>query len=258
MAAINIQTRFIKDLAKSGKRIDGRKFDEFRKISLETDAIPQAEGSALASFGDTQVLAGLKMELGTPFPDTPDEGVLMSNAELHPMASSRFESGPPDAESIELARIVDRGIREAHVIDTKKLCIEEGEKVWMAMIDIHIMNHQGNLIDAAGLAAMAALSTAKMPKIEDGKIVIGEKTKTPLPITAKVIPVTVSRIGGSLLLDPSLEEEDSMDVRITISTKDNGNITAIQKGLSGGLAIKEVEDAMEMSIKKGRELRKLL
>ena len=259
MAGINIQKRFISTLAKEGKRIDGRKPDEFREISIETNVIPNAEGSARVRLGETEVLMGVKIDLGTPFPDTPDEGVLMSGAELHPMASRRFETGPPDAESIELARVVDRGIREAHAIDTKKLCITPGEKIWMVMIDAHVMNHQGNLIDACGLAAMAALSTAKMPKLdEEGKIVLGEKSDEPLPITTKVFPVTIARINGKLMLDPTLEEEDTMDVRLTISTKDDGNITAMQKGLTGALTMKEIEEAIDMSIKKGKELRKLL
>lgn len=256
--AINIQVNNIKELAKKGLRFDGRKPDEFRKVDVRTEVIPQAEGSALVTIGETQVMAGVKMEIGTPFPDTPDDGVLMSNAELHPMSSPRFELGPPDAESIELARIVDRGIREAGTIDTKKLCIEKGEKVWMVMVDIHVINHQGNLIDAAGLAAMAALSSAKMPKLEDGKIVLGEKINESLPLTAKVIPVTISKIADKLVVDPLLEEEDAADVRLTVSTMDNGNITAMQKGLSGALTLKEIEEAIDISIKKGKELRKLL
>ncbi len=258
VTAINIQKKFISDLANQGKRIDGRKFDEFRPIKIDTNAIPQAEGSARVNLGDTEVLVGVKIELGTPFSDTPDEGVLMSGSELHPMASARFETGPPDAESIEIARVVDRGIREAHAIDTKKLCIEEGEQIWMVMVDTHVMNHQGNLIDAAGLGAMAALQTATMPKLEDGKVVLGEKTKTPLPLTAKVIPVTIARVNGKFIVDPTIEEEDTMDLRLTISTKDDGNITAIQKGLSGGLTMKEFEEAMDLAIKKGKELRKLI
>lgn len=255
---INIQKRFIEKLAREGKRIDGRKPDEYREVKIQTEVVPQAEGSAMVSIGDTQVMVGVKIDIGEPFPDTPDEGVLMSGAELHPMASPRFETGPPGPESIELARVVDRGIREAGAIDVKKLCIEEGEKVWMVMIDTHVINHQGNLIDATGLGAMAALLTAKLPKYEDGKVVYGEKSNKKLPVVAKVVPVTVAHIGGKLLVDPNLDEEDAMVARLTISTKDNGNITAMQKGLSGGFSVAEVEEAMELSIKKGKELRKLL
>ena len=146
-----IKKDYIIKLAKSGKRADDRKFDEFRKIEIETDIIKKAEGSAKVRIGNTQVIAGIKMDVGEPYPDTPDSGVMTTAAELIPMASPDFESGPPDEESIELARVVDRGIRESEVIDVDKLCIVPGEKVWMVFIDIHILDYDGNLFDAAAL-----------------------------------------------------------------------------------------------------------
>ena len=71
------------------------------------------------------------MELGVPYSDTPDEGSLMVGAEFLPMASSDFEMGPPGVDAIELARVVDRSIRESEAIDMKKLCIETGKKMWI-------------------------------------------------------------------------------------------------------------------------------
>ena len=101
-----IKKDYIIKLAKSGKRVDNRKFDEFRKIKIETDIIKKAEGSAKVTIGNTQVIAGIKMDLGEPYPDAPDSGVMTTAAELIPMASPDFESGPPDEESIELARVI--------------------------------------------------------------------------------------------------------------------------------------------------------
>ena len=114
-----IKKDYIIKLAKTGKRLDNRKFDEFRKINIETGTIKKAEGSAKVTIGNTQVIAGIKMDLGEPYPDTPDSGVMTTAAELIPMASPDFESGPPDSKSIELARVVDRGIRESKIIDIK-------------------------------------------------------------------------------------------------------------------------------------------
>jgi exosome complex component RRP42 len=73
-------------------------------------------------------MAGIKMDIGEPYPDEPDSGVMTTAAELIPMASPDFESGPPDEESIELARVVDRGIRESKIIDVDKLCVVPSEK----------------------------------------------------------------------------------------------------------------------------------
>ena len=249
----------VKNLASKGMRLDGRKMDDYREISVEVNPIYKAEGSARVKFGETDVIAGVKMEVGKPFPDKMDEGVLMVGAEFSPIASPDFETGPPSEEAIELARVVDRGIRESGTLDTKKLCIEAGEKVWMVMVDIHVVNHGGNLIDAAGLAAVVALQNAKMPEYdaESGKVNFEKKVKK-LPVKYKPIPVTITKIGDALLVDPTIEEEEVSDTRLTVTIKDDGNITAMQKGGSVALSLEEIDQAFDIATRKSKELRKLI
>jgi exosome complex component RRP42 len=254
-----IQKQFISGLASRKMRIDKRGQEEFRDVSIETGVIAKAEGSARVRLGKTEVIAGVKMDVGTPFADRPDEGVLMVGAEFSPIASPDFEKGPPAENSIELARVVDRGIRESKSIDLKKLCIKEKEKCWMVFVDIHILNHAGNLIDAAGLASIAALHTVKMPEYDEeaGKVNYEKKHKK-LPMKSKPVPITVFRMGDSLFLDPSLEEEDVMAVSLTVTTQDEGNIVALQKRGASSLSPEEIEKAFSLSLKKGAEMRKLL
>lgn len=166
METPNVTKRRIINHLSKGLRFDGRKPLEFRKLTIETGISKKAEGSARVRLGDTEVLVGIKMGLATPYPDSADQGMLMVSAELSPMASEKFEKGPPSITAITLARVIDRGIRECEVIDMKKLCIKEGEKVWSLFIDIYPINDAGNLIDAASLAAMAALKSAVFPKLE--------------------------------------------------------------------------------------------
>jgi len=254
-----IQKQFISSLASRKMRIDKRGQEEFRDITIEPGVIAKAEGSARVKIGKTEVIAGVKMNVGTPFPDRPDEGVLMIGAEFSPIASPDFEKGPPAEDAIELARVVDRGIRESGAIDVKKLCIKEKEKTWMVFVDIHILNHAGNLIDAAGLASIAALLTAKMPEYdEEAGTVNYEKKHKKLPMKFKPVPITVFKMSDSLFLDPNLEEEDVTSVSLTVTTKDDGNIVALQKGGSYSLSLEEIEKAFELSLKKGEEIRKLL
>jgi exosome complex component RRP42 len=245
------------DLIAKNLRIDGRAVDEFRPITIETNVISQAEGSALVTLGGTKVLTGVKMEIGEPFPDKPNEGVLIVNAELSPIAAPTFELGPPDEEAIELARIVDRGIRESKAIDTEKLCIEEGKKVWIIYVDIQPLNHDGNLIDASGISAIAALWTTKMPGYDNEKVIYEQKVGN-LPMREKPIPMTFGCLNGKLILDPNIIEENAISSRITVTTKDNGNICALQKGGVGELTMEMIEEAMRISIEKGREIRKLI
>jgi exosome complex component RRP42 len=248
---------YVRKLIEENMRIDERKFEEFREIKIETDVIKKAEGSASVLLGNTNVLVGVKMSVGEPFPDTPDEGVLIVNAELVPVASPTFEPGPPDEDSIEIARIVDRGIRESKCIDLEKLCIEEGKKSWNVNIDIHVLDHDGNLIDASALGAMAALLKAKIPKYKDERVIYGEY-EGKVPIVDSPIAVTITKISNKLLLDPNLEEENALDARITITTNENEEICSIQKGGVGFFTTEEIKKATDLSIEKGKELRKLI
>ncbi|MCF0227074.1 MAG: exosome complex protein Rrp42, partial [Methanobrevibacter sp.] len=150
-------------LVNNDKREDGRALDEYRDISIETNVISKAEGSARVKIGGTQVIVGVKPQVGVPFPDTPNLGVLMTNCEMLPMADPTFEPGPPSEDSIELARVVDRGIRESELVDLEKLCIQEVKHVIMLFIDLHVIDNCGNLFDAAELAVMAALKSTMLP-----------------------------------------------------------------------------------------------
>ena len=248
---------YVRKLIDEGMRIDERKFDEFRNIKIETNVIKKAEGSARILLGNTHVLVGVKLSVGEPFPDSPDEGVLIVNAELVPVASPTFDPGPPDKDAIELARVVDRGIRESKCIDLKKLCIEESKKVWIVNIDIHVLDHDGNLIDASALGAISALLTSNIPRYEDEKIMYGVY-EGKIPVNDAPIAITVTKISTKLLIDPNLEEENALDARITISTNEKGEICAIQKGGIGFFTTDEIKEATNLSISKGKELRKLV
>ncbi len=248
----------INEALKKGIRLDGRKKEEFRKIEIETGVVATAEGSARVKCGDTELLAGIKLDVGTPYPDSPDDGVMMVGSELLPLANPEFESGPPKIQSIETARVIDRGIREGKVIDTKKLCIEKGEHVWMVMIDVLPINYDGNLIDLGGLAALAALKNAKMTELKDNKVQYGKRTKQDLPIRSMPIPVTVVKIGENLIVDPTDAEEKVLDARLTVSVLEDDTICAMQKGGNATLSVKDINEMMDLAIKKSQELRKKL
>jgi len=255
---------YIKKLFDSNTRIDERGFLDFRPVKIETGVIRTAEGSARVQIGNTVAVAGIKMDVKEPYPDTPNEGNLMVDVELVPIASPMFESGPPSETAVEIARVVDRGIRESKSIDMEKLCIKEGEKVWAVSIDVHILNHDGNLIDAASLAAIAALHDTKLPKydeergviVKDGPAVVSSGKK--LGMKDKPIEVTIFKIGSKLFVDPTVEENESIEARVTMATNEKGNLCAMQKGGNGFFTRDELLQAADIAVEKGKELRKLL
>lgn len=243
---------YIYNLMIKGKRQDGRGFKNFRDIKLETNVISEAEGSAKVTLGATQVLVGVKLQPGTPFQDSHDEGVIITNLELNPIASPEFEPGPPREEAIEMARVVDRGIRESGAIDIKKLCISVGESVWIIYIDIHVLNDNGNVIDASCLAAIAALMTTIVPNEQHG---IG--ADVPLAMKEMPVGVTLAKIGSKLMVDPSRDEEAVCETKLTVVSSSDGSVAGMQKMGSVPFTEAEVLEAIDIACEKAAELRKL-
>lgn len=253
---MKLNQKSIRKIISDGERLDGRDLDEFREINIETDYIHEtAEGSARVSIGDTQVVIGLKVSVEEPYSDRPGSGTLVTNAELAPMAHREYESGPPQEPGVELARVVDRGIREAEAVDLEELCIEEGEHVYTLFIDIHVLNDDGNLIDAASLGAMAALKTGFIPEYdqETGEILRDEKAMD-VPLVKEPVTVTGRKIGDTILWDTDGEEEEALDARLTVSLLENGNIVAMQKGEEKPYSQQEIMDTVE----KAEEITSLL
>lgn len=239
------------------ERIDDRGLEEIRPIEIKPGIVHKAEGSAMVRFGKTEVIAGVKMELGTPFPDRPDEGILVVNSEFSPIASPEFEPGRPGEDSIELSRIVDRGIRESKAIELEKLCLTPGEKVWSAFVDIHIINHQGNLLDCSALASLVALLNTQIPKMEGDKIIRGEFDRK-LPMVWKPINITVGKIGNDYILDPTLEEEKLLDSKLSVCVMDDDKICSLQKQGSKEMDIEDIKKMIDIAIEKSKEIRKLV
>jgi len=249
------KAQMVQLLAK-GKRMDERSLDQVRPLKIETGLIQKANGSARVMLGNTQVIAGVKIATGIPFPDTPDKGLLVVNAEILPMASTYAEPGPPSEDAIELARVVDRGIRESEMVDLTKLCLVPGKSVVTVFVDCNVMNVDGNLFDATSYAVVAALRTAKMKKY----VVKDEKTEStdewvPVPVERTPVSVTLARIGDKMVVDPDTEEEASMDMRITITTDEDGNICASQKGEASTITPAQVLESADTSLRVGREIR---
>jgi exosome complex component RRP42 len=244
-----IKRDFIIRRLKEGKRGDGRKPDEYREISITPNYVPRSPGSAMVCLGKTKVVAGIKVEAGEPFPDTPNQGVLTTNVELLPMAFPTFEAGPPNDTSIEIARVVDRGIRESKMIDIESLVIEPAKKVWIVFVDIDVIDFDGNLIDACTLGVLAALKSTIVPGSKEGG------KDFPLPIRNIPVAVTMVKIGDTLVADPDLEEEQLSSARITVSTTEDGHIRAMQKGDVGELSIEEIRKAINMSSNLGKAIR---
>ncbi|MFH1290954.1 MAG: exosome complex protein Rrp42 [archaeon] len=256
----NLQKEKIKEYLAEDKRFDGRSSKDYREIFVEKGISPSAASSVRVKFGKTEVYAGVHLAVTTPYPDSPDAGTFMTSAELHPMASQQFDIGRPGITAIELARVIDRGIRESGFIDFKKLCIREGEKVWQVFVDIIAINDDGNLLDVAGLAALVALGNAKMPVYDQEKDVMEHKfTDDPMPLCKESMSInmTFHKIGDKIVADVSKEEEAISDFRLSIAVGDNEGeprITAMQKGKEGIISTEDMQNILKLVEDKWSEL----
>ncbi|MEW5955504.1 MAG: exosome complex protein Rrp42 [Candidatus Micrarchaeota archaeon] len=254
-----VKEAYVKDLILKGKRADGRGPMDYRPIRVEKNVFSNCEGSAIAYVGDTKVLAGVKIDVAEPFSDRPNEGIFMVNSEFTPAAHPDFEPGPPNEKSIELARVVDRGIRAANSLDLASLVLPDG-KVLGVFIDVYVLDHSGNLTDAAALAAMAALNNTRLPKYEPSAkegakgTLVREEAAGGLAVKSNVVTCSFEKINGTTVVDATDEEEIASDGRLTIALADGQYMVAGQKSGRAGFKQEELLSLFDAATAKYGEL----
>ncbi|KAJ7959730.1 Exosome complex component RRP45B like [Quillaja saponaria] len=236
------EKKFIETALLSELRIDGRRPFDYRKLTIKFGS---EDGSSEVQLGQTHVMGFVTAQLVQPYRDRPNEGTLSIYTEFSPMADPSFEAGRPGEFAVELGRVIDRGLRESRSVDTESLCIISGKLVWAIRIDIHILDNGGNLVDAANIAALAALSTFRRPECslggEDGQEVIVHpaEVREPLPLIIHHLPIAVTfgffSNEGIMVIDPTHNEETVMTGRMTTTLNANGDICAIQKAGGEGV-----------------------
>ena len=110
---------------------------------------------------------------------------------------------------------MERGLRESRAVETESLCIVAGEQVWRITVDVTVIDDCGNAIDAAALAALAAVVHFKRPHVDvigDRVTVHSMEAHEPDPLAVHHRPVSVSfalagERGEHIVLDPTLKEE---------------------------------------------------
>ncbi|KAK1269107.1 hypothetical protein QJS04_geneDACA006771 [Acorus gramineus] len=201
---------FIKHSLVSDLRIDGRGPFDYRRLTIK---FGREDGSSEVQLGQTHVMGFVTAQLVQPYRDRANEGTFSVFVEFSPMADPAFEAGRPGEAAVELGRVIDRGLR--------------------------------NLIDAANIAALAALLTFRRPECtvegEDGQDVIVHppEVREPLPLIIHHIPVAVTfaffEDGKYMVIDPSHKEEAVMGGRMTSTINSNGDICAVQKAGGEGI-----------------------
>ncbi|EEF31262.1 exosome complex component RRP45A [Ricinus communis] len=257
------EKKFIESALDSDLRIDGRNSHEFRKLTIK---FGREDGSSEVQLGQTHVMGFVTSQLVQPYRDRPNEGSLSIFSEFSPMADPSFEPGRPGESAVELGRIIDRGLRESRAVDTESLCVLAGKLVWAIRIDLHILDNGGNLVDAANIAALAALLTFRRPECtlggEDGQQVIVHppEVKEPLPLIVHHLPIAVTFAFFSsehtMVVDPTHNEEAVMTGRMTVTVNANGDICSIQKAGGEGVMQSRIMHCLRVASRNAESITK--
>ncbi|KAI1315646.1 hypothetical protein EDD11_000539 [Mortierella claussenii] len=242
------EREFLLSALREGARIDGRKFYDFRTLRL---SFGDDYGAVEVQLGNTRVLAKVSCEVIRPFQDKPTEGFLMFNTELSPMASASFEVGRQTDEEVLVSRLIEKAMRRSRALDTEGLCIVAGEKVWSVRVDIHFLDHDGNLVDAACIAAITALQHFRRPDVT----VVGEEVtihtleqRNPVPLSIHHIPICVTFAffdnGSHMIVDPTYLEEQVKEGDMTITLNVHKEVCALSK--AGGISM-DVDQILQCS-----------
>lgn len=240
-----------------GIRNDGRGRLDFRSYTLETGIISQANGSARLKLGMTDVLVGIKVEIGVPTKDRPNRGMFKFTVECCPSASPEFEGRGAEYLNVETAQLLERVMNNESVVDLKKLCIIPRVQCWVIFVDVLVLDSGGNLFDAVSMATRAALFDTAIPKVAvvpssragESQIEVSDDPSDAELFDVQNVPVciTLSQIGKVSLIDASLEEELCMQSRLTVAVNSKGNFCTIQQGGSGGLSPAKFQEIIRVA-----------
>ncbi|KAL7268575.1 hypothetical protein RUND412_008798 [Rhizina undulata] len=268
--------------AKPSTRPSGRKPADFRQPSVHTSALSHAHGSAVIRCGDTAVVAAVRGEVLTLVGtggsrikverrDAGDGGegmmerVLVPNLELGTGCSRDYHPGPPtDFAQATTERLRQLLTETTKLVDVSSLRIydrhytpspsedeneDEVKAYWTLYIDIVCISLDGNVLDAAWAAMVAALKSTRLPGAywdADVEQVlcsrdINLERSVGLRELAFVASFVVVKGEGEevwVLSDPDEFEEGVAEEKVLVCVDGSGRCRRIEKG--GGVSSVEV------------------
>lgn len=257
---------FIIHGAQDNLRIDGRGCEDYRHMEIETGVVSNTSGSAKIRLANTEILVGVKAELGAPLPECPDKGRLEFFVDCSANATPEFEGRGGEELATEISSMLARAYDCPSCMDLKQLCVVEAKQCWVIYIDVLLLECGGNLFDAASIAVKAALFNTSIPTLtvtqDEGHIEL-ELSDDPFDVQRLDVAhapciVTLNKIGHSHVVDASQKEEACCLARLMLGVTDKGTVTAMKKEGSGSLDVSSVEDMLETGKRVGQALNKSL
>ncbi|KAJ2238467.1 hypothetical protein H4R99_000031 [Coemansia sp. RSA 1722] len=249
---VEFQRRFLTQ----GTRHSGRGFAEFRTPHIVKGSISTAQGSATVRMGNTIMVCGIKAEVSEPDVKQPTHGFLTTNVELSPMCSARFRPGAPSEEAQVASEHIHRLVSAS--VDLSSLCIEENKIVWSLAADIVCLKHDGNVLDAAIIAVMAALEDLRLPGARADPatgIVYAAGGGVQLRILNRLFPATFSLVDDNYLVADADDAEEQMTTASLLVVVDgHTRIVNVWKRGAGVLSRETIAGCIKAAAKRKAEI----
>ena len=227
------EIKFIKEGIKTNVRTDGRKNNQFREITCEKEVIDQANGSVRLKLGRTEVVVGIKCELGEPSPLQPNSG------RYHVLVK---QVGRMNENDIEIEKMLQVSLDNAGKEYMKEFSVVDGKLCWNIYVDAVVVEDDGNLMDCISLAVRAALLNTLIPIVsvisgdsDDIQIEIDKDNVQFKHFKKEALPLCVSLVqfDQQFIADPSKMEELCEGCQLTVAITPDGKVCGIQKGGNG-------------------------
>jgi len=218
------------------KRFDGRKLDEARKMKAEVGIIPNADGSAMFSFGDTIAIAavyGPKI-MHPQHNQNPEKGTLRVNYDMLTFSVTERKKPGPSRRSQEISKVTEWALEPAVMLDEYPNTV----------VDVHI-----TILQANASTRCAGINAAALALAHAG-----------IPMKELVCSVSVGKMDKTIVVDVIKEEEDyeegegATDIAMSF-TSNSGKLTHLQ--LDGNISAKELQEAIETGKKACKEIYEL-
>lgn len=238
-------------------RVDGRGCEDYRCVEVETDVVSNTSGSARVKLGHTDILVGVKAEMGAPRLDKPNEGYLEFFVDCSANATPEFEGRGGDDLGTEIANTLYRIFNNKSSVDLQSLCISPREHCWILYVDVLLLECGGNLFDAISIAVKAALFNTRIPRVcvledEEGSkdIELSDDPYDCIRLSVENVPciVTLCKIGYRHVVDATLQEEACSLASLLVSVTSKGVVTCTRKVGKGSLDPESVFEMMEVRL----------
>lgn len=202
-------------------RVDGRRYDEIRPVTIHPHYLRQPAGSALIEMGGTRVVCAASVEEVVPRwmrDQKKTGGWVTAEYSMLPYASAPRKTrevarGFPEGRTQEIQRLIGRSLRA--VTDMEKL---GSRTVW---IDCDVLEADGGTRTAAITGAYVAMALA-IQKLR----ALGMLAESPL--TAAVAAVSVGVVGGEPMVDLCYTEDVEAAVDMNVVMTNRGEYVEVQ------------------------------